>query len=650
MNVKRFVAADMRRALELVKQEMGEDAIILSSKRVKSGVEILTSCDLPYETARESSQVAAQSSNYAALKHQRTPLHDLNGIGQQDTPLSSDDAWNWEQVMQSASDRANARGPVSGKTKQELAKEIEIARMKMEAADRVPLSELARQPNPQSIHRRTNQPNSTVSTKQPLYQPKTVNNIQPTNDLENNAPTESKPKHAVAKEEHNIVSQKPAIKKPSHFTDTQIWVSNEQEIDQSVAYDEYVNLESRKVNKLPLSASTEKKNVNGNSAEEQSQSIGSISEPSIAFAMPNYSIETTTNLSEFFDLSVDEAPTAGGENIVVHEAPMDVHNEEQFAELKSELADMRDMLHVQLERLAKSEPVPVSNNNGQTVSLSAAIKATVNKRLLQMGINPKQVSELSNTLKVRGGLAETWADGLARFAHQIPTVDKDLIASGGIFALVGPSGSGKSSTISKLATRLVLNNPNQTIAIVSFNPAQEELIQLNRLGKILDIPVAKAKDRASLTQALADFCNKDIVLIDTPSITQCGSYQINLPEMMKRLPQIDNILVLPANVQEKLQRASINEYSALPLKACVFSKVDDSLSLGELLSETIQANLPVAYFTQGQNMHGEIEVARGHQLITKAVSLLKKDANMENKTRTQKQGFQTSQQPLAAQA
>ena len=67
MNVKRFVAADMRRALELVKQEMGDDAIILSSKRTKAGVEILTSSDLPYEEARFTSQLADTRSSYSSL-------------------------------------------------------------------------------------------------------------------------------------------------------------------------------------------------------------------------------------------------------------------------------------------------------------------------------------------------------------------------------------------------------------------------------------------------------------------------------------------------------------------------------------------------------------------------------------------------------
>ena len=143
MNVKRFVAADMRRALELVKQEMGDNAIILSSKRTKSGVEILTSNDTPYEQARHTSQLADSFSNYGSLKPQFTAgIHRQHAVELPDgdeVAMDSDDAWNWEHTLQQV--RQTRRGPASGKTREQLAREIEIARRKMEAADRIPLSQ-----------------------------------------------------------------------------------------------------------------------------------------------------------------------------------------------------------------------------------------------------------------------------------------------------------------------------------------------------------------------------------------------------------------------------------------------------------------------------------------------------------------------------
>src|SRR5690606_24980678 len=124
MQVKRFVAADMRRALELVRQELGPEAIILSSNRIKEGVELLTTLAGDSELA----QMQQEPLGRAALASA--------------SPLASDGAWGdpgraiAERGARQHGDAftETMRGASSGKTGQQLADEIEQARLRMLAS------------------------------------------------------------------------------------------------------------------------------------------------------------------------------------------------------------------------------------------------------------------------------------------------------------------------------------------------------------------------------------------------------------------------------------------------------------------------------------------------------------------------------------
>ncbi|HTF84341.1 MAG TPA: flagellar biosynthesis protein FlhF, partial [Cellvibrio sp.] len=112
MQVKRFVAADMRRALELVRQALGPDAIILSSNRTAEGVEILTTLASDTE-----------------LQHLQQPAAPARPLVQEPAPAPAEDILGAFKSLGST-----ARGPASGKTGKELADEIERARLRMLAS------------------------------------------------------------------------------------------------------------------------------------------------------------------------------------------------------------------------------------------------------------------------------------------------------------------------------------------------------------------------------------------------------------------------------------------------------------------------------------------------------------------------------------
>jgi flagellar biosynthesis protein FlhF len=149
---------------------------------------------------------------------------------------------------------------------------------------------------------------------------------------------------------------------------------------------------------------------------------------------------------------------------------------------------------------------------------------------------------------------------------------------------------------------------------------------LKRLGQILKIPVHKVSDIKHLRYQLDELCESKLVLIDTAGLRYGDPALKQQLSVLRQLPQVKNILVLAANTQLQLMKASVHAFRAADLRACVLTKVDDTISLGEAFSAILQEQLPVAYTSSGQDFTKDIQVARAHQIVARAVSLLKSES------------------------
>jgi len=265
-----------------------------------------------------------------------------------------------------------------------------------------------------------------------------------------------------------------------------------------------------------------------------------------------------------------------------------------------------------------------------------------------MGLDESDIDLLMRKIKVRAGLAETWTDTLATLAHQLPVSQYDSICrNGGLFAFVGPSGAGKTATLSKIATRFVLSKPKAKLSIVVLENENAKQSPLVRLGSILDVPVRCVSDRTGLVHAIAAACNDHLVLIDTPSCRfQAKSDAVR--DALVRLPQIEKILVLPANAQAKSLASTVANYQSIGVNSCVLSKLDDCAIVGEVMSILLQAQLAVSYLSSGENISSDFRPARGYHLVTQAVSLLKKEQTRQMQVPLSRKYFQTSRQSLSA--
>jgi len=289
--------------------------------------------------------------------------------------------------------------------------------------------------------------------------------------------------------------------------------------------------------------------------------------------------------------------------------------------MRSELHGLRELIEMQMGSMAWGQ-----------MQARRPQQATLWRRLQRMGLP----AELSRTLLERvvsiADQRQAWRMVLAYLARSIQTPEQEPMEEGGVIALVGPAGMGKTTTLAKLAARYVLKYGAASIALVSMDSyrigAQE---QLKTLGRILGVSVTQVDPGQSLTQALAPLARKRVVLIDTAGLpANDPALRMQLEALASRGVNARNYLVLAATSQAQVLKAAYHSYKRCGLAGCILSKLDEAASMGEVLGLAIGHRLPVAYQADGPRIPDDVHVPRSHQLVSRAVGLQSPDEPSED--------------------
>ncbi len=460
--MKRFVAPDMRRALEMVREQMGPDAVILSTKRQKDGVEILTSVspEAAMPESRKKEEEAMQTTEWPLVSDQawRDQLSVRHAVDQHAGSVAGGDHYAPE------SSAPDAYGLASGKTREQLAAEIDAAREKMLAAKRLMQAE-------------------------------------PTADL-------------------------------------------------SVA--------------APVTA------------------------PAPVAAAPVVSAAA---------------------NIGNHE------NDAKLSSIQSEINDLRDLLESQLEVLVQaSQP---------TLAALTKVQRQLVQRLQTLGISEGHAVSVAKRVDDEKVINDAWVEALVYLAHDIPTVEGDLVDGGGVFALIGATGAGKTTTLAKLAARYVMRHGMGKVAVVTTDEARVGARdQLQAIGRLIKVPVIVASAKSSMKNLLAELASYKLVLVDTAGLRTEGMTTDNPIFQLSVLPQVQMLMVIAANGQAgQVARQLRGLPSTTKLAGTILTKLDETAGLGEMIDLYHQGDISLAYTAHGQNIAQDLDVARSHKLITRAVAL-----------------------------
>ena len=283
-------------------------------------------------------------------------------------------------------------------------------------------------------------------------------------------------------------------------------------------------------------------------------------------------------------------------------------------EVKVELQNLRDLMESQLsvlqwDRFSQSHPVrTVLLNLMSEMGLGSDICEIVISHLDELNKDPHKV----------------WQQALGILASCLPISRRDLLAEGGRIALVGSTGVGKTTTIAKLAARFAHIHGKRSVAMIStdnFRVGAQE--QLQHFARLLEVPMLTASNGDELADRLDMLEDKKLVLIDTAGMSQ---RDLRLSEQFHRLqheaPQIKPYLVLSANTQLAALNQTIQSFGKVRLAGTFVTKLDEAASLGGVITASIRHQLPLTYCGTGQRVPEDLEAAKKHRIISKAVSLM----------------------------
>lgn len=285
------------------------------------------------------------------------------------------------------------------------------------------------------------------------------------------------------------------------------------------------------------------------------------------------------------------------------------------ANANEELRTLRRMLETQLATLAWND-----------LSRRAPIQTELLRQLTVLGLAHDLAGELVSQLPQRMELAEAHRLALALMTRRIETVGERWMESGGVVAMVGPTGVGKTTLIAKLAARWVMRHGARDVVLVSTDSirigAQE---QIHTLGRLLGVPAHAIDGAAELAELLDDVGDRRLVLIDSAGLSQRDPRLANeLETLANASERIETSLVLSAAAQAGAIEEALERFASARPTTCVVTKLDEATSLGGTLSALIRSKLPLAYLSDGQQVPEDLSPARAHQLIARAVELSKK--------------------------
>lgn len=245
-------------------------------------------------------------------------------------------------------------------------------------------------------------------------------------------------------------------------------------------------------------------------------------------------------------------------------------------------------------------------------------------QLMALGLGGELARRLAQRVSDIEDVRLAWRKALYLLAAELRICDTDLLARGGVVALVGPTGVGKTTTIAKMAARFALRHGHRSVALIttdSFRIGARD--QLQTYARILNVPVRTATNREEMDEALNLLSDRRLVLVDTAGMAAAHERVADQRETLAAAGNgLTTLLTLSATTEAAAVQRALRLFADFRPDACVLTKLDEAASLGGLLSALIQAGLSTAFVTDGQRVPEDLHTAKAHPLVTRAAELL----------------------------
>ncbi|NLW31769.1 MAG: flagellar biosynthesis protein FlhF [Fibrobacter sp.] len=315
---------------------------------------------------------------------------------------------------------------------------------------------------------------------------------------------------------------------------------------------------------------------------------------------------------------VTEQPSYSGQRVLKNSSKFsgsevclkDVSENQQISDLKENINELKELIKNILEN-GNGE-----NNDGFTGGwakfykklVDSEVKPQIAEKLIkkfngtdilisESHIEKKVISVLNKSFPVAGPL---------RLKKNVPV----------IVAFVGPTGSGKTTTLAKLAAHCCLNK-NKNVSIITADTYRIAAIeQIRMFAEIVKVGLQVVFSPDEIPAALDACRNDDIVFIDTAGRSQKNNEHMEeLKDLLVQLGADETHLVLSATTKDSDLADVIKRYRAINVNRLIFTKLDETVKIGNIFNTVSEADIPVSYFTFGQSVPDDIELAQTTRFV-----------------------------------
>jgi flagellar biosynthetic protein FlhF len=293
----------------------------------------------------------------------------------------------------------------------------------------------------------------------------------------------------------------------------------------------------------------------------------------------------------------------------------DAFQKQSVVEIKDDIRKLKELLTPILQ--PKSNETMVAD----TSAVFDAPWSILYNRLINCEVKAGIAGDLITRIKETGPLSPAEADKRfldelnVSFAVSGPLKTKDASAPL-VCAFVGPTGAGKTTTLAKLAAHYKLNK-NKSISVVTADTYRIAAIeQIRTFTDIMNIQLQVVFSPEEVEEALAACANDDIVFVDTAGRSRKNAEHMrDLHAFLEVLHPDETHLVLSATTKDADCISMVEQYRPFGVNRILFTKLDETNKLGNIFNTVVQSKMPVSYFTFGQGVPDDIELAQPARFV-----------------------------------
>lgn len=325
----------------------------------------------------------------------------------------------------------------------------------------------------------------------------------------------------------------------------------------------------------------------------------------------------------------EERPSASIEGTKIPNSTKDTkkidEKEEKITNLENKITSMEDMLQKIYSQIHTKEEIPETVQKEENQEQVPRVVQIFYNNLIKNEVEPDIARKIIDSLTAKVGEGASVNDTASVLYSIIAGImgKPEMIASKegkpSVVIFVGPTGVGKTTTLAKIAANYLLNQKKSVGLITADTYRIAAVEQLKTYAEILGIPVSVVYSASDMSDAVNQYSDKDIILIDTAGRSHRNKAQFEEMKAMVAASRADEVyLVLSSTTSMRSCKEIINSYDFLREYKLIFTKTDEAPVLGIVLNLRFLTGRKLSYITTGQNVPDDIEVANVDK-ITKSL-------------------------------